>query len=74
MNDSQYDAALGLSRSAASSARKVLFDPNMLSLLYFPEEHKYAIYALPFLPIFYQLLMGMKTEWWKRAPKKLKMA
>ena len=47
----------------------------MLSLLYFPDEHKYAIYALPFIPIIFQLLSGIYQEFKDRkaaAAKKLK--
>jgi len=58
----KYDEALAASKIAVSSSEEAFFDPNMLSLLYFPEEHKYAIYALPFAPIIYQLLMGLYYE------------
>jgi hypothetical protein len=45
----------------------------MLSLLYFPDEHKYAIYALPFLPIAVQLASGIWGEYKARKqPKKVK--
>jgi hypothetical protein len=37
--------------TASSCARGVLFDPGMVPLLYFPEEHVYAVYAPLFAPI-----------------------
>ncbi len=45
-----------------SKAEEAFFDPNMLALLYFPDEHKYAIYALPFFPICMQLAKAIYEE------------
>jgi hypothetical protein len=58
----KYENALEEAREAAVASEKAFFDPNMVSLLYFPDEHKYAIYALPFVPIIFQLLSGNFTS------------
>jgi len=57
-----YQEAFISSRQASKSAEEAFFDPNMLALLYFPDDHKYAIYALPFVPITFQLLSGIYSE------------
>ncbi|KAI9357584.1 phosphatidylinositol-glycan biosynthesis class S protein-domain-containing protein [Zopfochytrium polystomum] len=38
-------------RNAAVAAERAFFDPTMVSLLYFPTEHKYAVYMPLFTPI-----------------------
>merc|ERR1712137_1168220 len=37
--------ALQQSRIAMKKAHEAFFDPNMLGMLYFPDEHKFAIYT-----------------------------
>ncbi|KAG0144164.1 hypothetical protein CROQUDRAFT_660341 [Cronartium quercuum f. sp. fusiforme G11] len=39
-----------------------IFNPKMLSLLYFPDEHKYAIYTPLFGPIFFPLVISLFKE------------
>ena len=68
----KYDIALEEAREAAIASEKAFFDPNMVSLLYFPDEHKYAIYALPFVPIIFQLVSGIHQEWKSRRQAKVK--
>jgi len=69
----KYDEAFQASKQAIMAAEEAFFDPNMLSLLYFPDEHKLAIYALPFVPIFFQLASGIYAEYRSRRQiKKLK--
>lgn len=43
----------------------------MLALLYFPDEHKYAIYTPLFGPVMVPILMGLLREWkaWKAKKK-----
>lgn len=52
-------------------ASKAYFDPSMLALLYFPDEHKYAIYTPLFGPVMVPILMGLLREWkaWKAKKK-----
>lgn len=38
------------------------FDPTMLALLYFPDEHKYAIYMPLFVPILLPILSAIFKE------------
>ncbi|SCZ99514.1 BZ3500_MvSof-1268-A1-R1_Chr3-1g06053 [Microbotryum saponariae] len=51
---------------ALSLASKAYFDPSMLALLYFPDNHKYAIYTPLFGPVAVPLLMALGKEWKKR--------
>ncbi|MBW0531755.1 hypothetical protein O181_071470 [Austropuccinia psidii MF-1] len=39
------------------------FSPTMLSLLYFPDEHKYAVYTPLFGPILIPLILSLIREW-----------
>ncbi|KDE06579.1 hypothetical protein MVLG_03075 [Microbotryum lychnidis-dioicae p1A1 Lamole] len=54
---------------ALSLASKAYFDPSMLALLYFPDNHKYAIYTPLFGPVAVPLLMALAKEWKKRRGK-----
>jgi len=45
-----YEEAITASSNAKVQAEKAFFDPTMLPLLYFPEEHLYAVYAPFFVP------------------------
>jgi hypothetical protein len=47
---------------ALESAEKAFFDDKMVSMLYFPDEHKYAIYTPLFGPLALPLLMALLTE------------
>ncbi|SCV71177.1 BQ2448_2765 [Microbotryum intermedium] len=48
---------------ALSLASKAYFDPSMLALLYFPDNHKYAIYTPLFGPVAVPLLVALIKEW-----------
>lgn len=43
----------------------------MLALLYFPDEHKYAVYTPFFAPVMVPLLAALLKEWkdWKKKAK-----
>jgi len=71
ISDSDYDNAIKYARISLDKAEQAFFDPNMLSLLYFPEEHKYAIYALPFFPIAVQVFKAIYEEIKVRRQKSL---
>ncbi|KAJ2728310.1 GPI transamidase component [Coemansia sp. BCRC 34962] len=58
-----YDShlrAFELAANASNSAEGAFFDPSMVSLLYFPDQHKYAIYLPFFLPVTIPLLAAIK--------------
>lgn len=38
------------------------FAPNMVAMLYFPDEHKYAIYLPLFLPVLLPVFTGLRAE------------
>ncbi|KAJ1945142.1 GPI transamidase component [Kickxella alabastrina] len=45
---------------ASTLAESAFFDPSMVSMLYFPDQHKYAIYLPFFLPVALPLLTAIK--------------
>ncbi|KAJ2720907.1 GPI transamidase component [Coemansia sp. Benny D115] len=45
---------------ASTLAESAFFDPSMVSMLYFPDQHKYAIYLPFFLPVALPLLTAVK--------------
>ena len=53
----KYDSALRHSIHAIELAEEAFFNPTMVSMLYFPDEHKYAIYMPLFVPISVPLIM-----------------
>ncbi|KAL4400322.1 GPI-anchor transamidase complex protein [Malassezia pachydermatis] len=57
------DQLLSLVTSAQSHASQAFFDPSMLEMLYFPNEHKYAVYTPLFGPLLLPLLTAMAREW-----------
>ncbi|KAF9564335.1 hypothetical protein EC968_004575 [Mortierella alpina] len=69
----KQDAVLALetSRDALVKAETAFFDPTMVSMLYFPDEHKYAIYMPLFVPISVPLVMALLREVkkWKDAKR-----
>ncbi|KAG9304213.1 hypothetical protein G9A89_019775 [Geosiphon pyriformis] len=58
----QYDLALEYAKQAIARAESAFFDPTMVSMLYFPDEHKYAIYMPLFVPISVPLLVTLLRE------------
>lgn len=51
-----------LSRDAVGLANEAFFDPSMMGLLYFPDQHKFAVYAPLFAPIGVSLVAGLVKE------------
>lgn len=45
------DAMLRYAGEAQTLASRAFFDPSMLAMLYFPDEHKYAVYTPLFGPV-----------------------
>ncbi|KAI8328083.1 phosphatidylinositol-glycan biosynthesis class S protein [Choanephora cucurbitarum] len=62
LKSKNYQDALQSSIEAIQLAEKAFFDPTMVSMLYFPDEHKYAIYMPLFVPISVPLLMALLKE------------
>ncbi|KIR64069.1 phosphatidylinositol glycan, class S [Cryptococcus bacillisporus CA1873] len=54
--------AFVLARDAVELANKAFFDPSMMGLLYFPDEHKFAVYTPLFAPIAVPLIIGLLRE------------
>lgn len=63
--------AYALSWNAYSLAEKAFFDPSLLSLLYFPDDQKYAIYLPLFLPICLPILTNSRIfyRFWQHRKK-----
>ncbi|EGN92894.1 hypothetical protein SERLA73DRAFT_98679 [Serpula lacrymans var. lacrymans S7.3] len=60
--------ALRWSSEAFSLASRAFFNPGMLALLYFPAEHKYAVYTPLFASITFPLVVALGREilaWWR---------
>lgn len=51
-----------LSKEAYVLSDSAFFDPTMLALLYFPDEHKYAVYMPLFVPILLPILSAIFKE------------
>ncbi len=63
--------ALQYSSEALSLASRAFFNPGMLALLYFPAEHKYAVYTPLFASVAAPLMAAVIRELmaWKKARK-----
>ncbi|KAI3644546.1 hypothetical protein MP228_010710 [Amoeboaphelidium protococcarum] len=48
------------SKAALELAEKVFFDPTMMSLLYFPNEHLLAVYAPLLFPVFVPVFISVR--------------
>ncbi|KAI8805071.1 phosphatidylinositol-glycan biosynthesis class S protein, partial [Cladochytrium replicatum] len=75
LNVGNETEALKRARSALKGAEDAFFDPTMVSLLYFPDEHKYAVYLPLFFPISVPLILALldatkrtqgQRRWWRR--------
>eukprot|EP01133_Synstelium_polycarpum_P019862 gene19862-23801_t len=55
--------ALEASKIALASSENAFFDKNMISQLYFPDEHKYAVYTPLFVPVFFPIISGILQEY-----------
>ncbi|KAJ3067054.1 hypothetical protein HDU98_009734 [Podochytrium sp. JEL0797] len=61
-HQNHHDIALAASRVAITAAERAFFDPTMVSLLYFPDEHKLAVYLPLFLPVGVPLVSTIVQE------------
>jgi phosphatidylinositol glycan class S len=55
-------SALQHSSRALTLASRAFFNPGMLALLYFPAEHKYAVYTPLFAPVAVPLVITLLRE------------
>ncbi|KAL6250407.1 GPI transamidase component [Rhinocladiella similis] len=72
--DSRWDAALSHAQIAYQDSEKAFFDKSMVGQVYFPDEHKVAVY-LPLLgPIGVPLIVGLLRELKRTASKRKSVA
>ncbi|KAF2076190.1 hypothetical protein CYY_002490 [Polysphondylium violaceum] len=62
LENSDYRCALTHSKRGLVSSESAFFDKNMLSQLYFPDEHKYAVYTPLFVPVCFPIIAGIIQE------------
>lgn len=58
-----FTAAFAAAKDAYNKAEAAFFDSDMLALLYFPEEHKWAVYLPLFLPLWFPLFGNLSSEY-----------
>ncbi|KAM9974685.1 hypothetical protein ACTFIW_008147 [Dictyostelium discoideum] len=71
LEQSDYNCALQASKQSLASSESAFFDKNMLSQLYFPDEHKYAVYTPLFVPVCFPIIAGIFQEFKHYRNKKL---
>ncbi|KXN72148.1 hypothetical protein CONCODRAFT_37328 [Conidiobolus coronatus NRRL 28638] len=71
LNEGKIQEGFQNTKQALTLAEKSFFDPSMVGLMYFPTEHKYAVYAPLFAPIVLTLVrVSIKTiNKWRLARK-----
>lgn len=74
LNDGRYEQALESARIAESEAEKAFFEPSMVGQVYFPEEHKVAVYVPLLGPMAVPLFMSGLKELKKLRQRKVKSA
>ncbi|KAJ1798350.1 GPI transamidase component [Coemansia sp. RSA 2399] len=62
-------AAFTVAARAAVLAETAFFDPSMVSMLYFPDQHKYAIYFPFFVPVAIPVLSAIRRLVARRKPR-----
>lgn len=70
---SSPEQALQHASAALGLASKAYFNPTMLALLYFPDEHKYAVYTPLHGPVAVPLVVALVKEikaWREKRRKK----
>jgi phosphatidylinositol glycan class S len=70
LEQGDYVQAMHVSAQAHILAEEAFFDPTMVGMLYFPDEHKYAVYMPLFIPIAVPLIMALLREF--RLKQKIK--
>jgi phosphatidylinositol glycan class S len=54
-----YTEAFSHSRDSLVASERAFFDPTIVSMLYFPDEHKYAVYLPFFGPLVLPLILSI---------------
>ncbi|KAL2916909.1 GPI transamidase component [Polyrhizophydium stewartii] len=62
LEQKRYSSATFYARDAITSAEAAFFDPAMVPLLYFPDEHKFAIYMPYFVPVTVPVIIAIIRE------------
>lgn len=62
LSPAKSSVALPLAVRASRRASQAFFEPSLMGLLYFPTEHKYAVYAPLFAPVGVPLLVAALKE------------
>jgi phosphatidylinositol glycan class S len=57
-----YAAAMRHGKRAKHMAEAAFFNPTMVSLLYFPDEHKFAVFMPFFVPVLVPLVWALVAE------------
>ena len=58
----RFSAAEEVAAVAFEAAEEVFFDKSVLSRLYFPDDHKMAVYIPYFVPVLLPLAVGVLRE------------
>ena len=73
LDSGSFDKASSKAREAVQYAESAFFDPTMVSMLYFPSEHKFAVYMPIFVPISVPLVFNLISEIRRRIGRKRKL-
>jgi phosphatidylinositol glycan class S len=65
LHEGHYDAALEHARIAEAQAEQAFFEPSMVGQVYFPDEHKVAVYVPLLGPMAVPLVMAALKEFKK---------
>ena len=74
LKDGRYQSALENARTAETEVEKAFFEPSMVGQVYFPEEHKVAVYVPLLGPMAVPLVMAAIKELKKLRERKAKAA
>ncbi|KAK3719528.1 GPI transamidase component [Vermiconidia calcicola] len=74
LRDGRYHRALENARTAEGEAEQAFFEPSMVGQVYFPEEHKVAVYVPLLGPMAVPLVMAALKEFRKLRATKAKVA
>lgn len=74
LRNGEYQLALENARVAEAEAEKAFFEPSMVGQVYFPDEHKVAVYVPLLGPMAVPLVMSALKELksWKEGRRKVK--
>lgn len=62
LDRSQFEVALSNARQAETEAEQAFFEKSMVGQVYFPDEHKFAVYMPLLGPISFPLVLGLIKE------------